>query len=882
MYGALRGLRGERALWVRPDLFAWPNDRLPGDEATFVLYAARSAGLELSRGIVLHSDSAYLLRRCEIPAEVAEQHRVLEWYSGLGLDDPVDVEDLLTQELAVGIAHPDGHVSDLTGIQTPLVLDAVFAAQARSRRFGVTHHSDGSGVFTLWAPTARSVEVLVWPPDAGPAPPVAEAMPYPAERHSDGSWVARVPDVADVRYLYRVDVYAPTTERFERNLVTDPYSVALTLGSARSVAADPADQRWRPDAWSRAPQPRLEHPVDAAIYELHVRDFSMADELVPEHLRGSYLAFDVDGYGRRHLRTLGAAGLNTVQLLPVFDSAAITDDKDARREPGDLSRFAADSPYQQRVVAKVKAIDGYNWGYDPFHWLAPEGSYASTNEAADGGHRMAELRTMIGAIHALGLRVTVDQVFNHTHAAGQWPASVLDKIVPGYYHRRDAEGGVYQTTCCDNIATEHAMAEQIMIDACVFWAREHKVDGFRFDLMGFHSRQTMERVRSALDTLTVERDGIDGRQVSMYGEGWDFGEVAGDRLFVQAAQGRLAGTGIATFTDRLRDAVRGGGAFDPDPRRQGFGSGAGTRDNGVRLANSLGDDTDLLQLGLAANLRAFTMVDHRGQRVSGVDVPYRGIPAAYAEEPDEVLSYVDAHDNETLWDALTMKLDPALPMAERVRHNTLALACATLAQTAVMWHAGSDLLRSKSLDRNSYNSGDWFNRLDWTGHDNGFGRGLPTASENGHVWRLLRRFLGRPEFKPAAEHVREAAAAAHDLLRLRNSTRLYRLGSAERIRSMVAFPVAGTGDAVPGCVAYLVDDPGPDAVCPHWRSVLTIFNGTPETVAQRMPGLGGDWQLSPVQQSGSDLVVRSSHCMTGDGLTFVVPARTVAAFVRPW
>ena len=158
---------------------------------------------------------------------------------------------------------------------------------------------------------------------------------------------------------------------------------------------------------------------------------------------------------------------------------------------------------------------------------------------------------------------------------------MLDRVVPGYYHRLDPNGAVYTSTCCQNVATEHAMAEKLMVDSVVTWARDYRVDGFRFDLMGHHSRANMLAVRAALDRLTLKRDGVDGRSVYVYGEGWNFGEVADDALFEQARQGNLGDTGIGTFSDRLRDAVRGGGPFDDDPRKQGFGSGESTDSNGV-------------------------------------------------------------------------------------------------------------------------------------------------------------------------------------------------------------------------------------------------------------------------------------------------------------
>ena len=259
---------------------------------------------------------------------------------------------------------------------------------------------------------------------------------------------------------------------------------------------------------------------------------------VPAAKRGTYLAFASNGDGRAHLRELEKAGLTTIHLLPTFDIASIQEDRALQETPDcDLASYAPDSDQQQACVTAVADADGFNWGYDPLHWTAPEGSYAVN---ADGGARVAEFRTMVGALHADGLQVVLDQVFNHTTASGQSPQSVLDRVVPGYYQRLNAIGNVETSTCCQNIATEHQMAQKAMVDSVVTWARDYKVDGFRFDLMGHHSVENMEAVRTALDTLTPKKDGVDGTKVYLYGEGWNFGEVAEQRA-VHAGHAGSAG-----------------------------------------------------------------------------------------------------------------------------------------------------------------------------------------------------------------------------------------------------------------------------------------------------------------------------------------------------
>ncbi len=364
--------------------------------------------------------------------------------------------------------------------------------------------------------------------------------------------------------------------------------MGLTLDSTHSVAVDLDDPAFRPSAWEGTPAPVVERSVDQTIYELHVRDFSISDETVPAERRGTYLAFaEKDSAGMTHLRELADAGVTTVHLLPTFDIASIPEDRAAQATTGDLTGFAPDSPEQQAAVAAVQAQDGFNWGYDPWHFSTPEGSYAVD---ADGGARVAEFRTMVGSLHGAGLQVVLDQVFNHTAASGQDAKSVLDKVVPGYYHRQNpTTGSVETSTCCQNVATEHAMAGKLMVDSVVTWAKDYRVDGFRFDLMGHHSKQNMLDVRAALDELTLAEDGVDGKSVYLYGEGWDFGEVAGNALFEQATQASSAArasgpspTGCATPCTAARPSTaprrsRRASARASRPTRTGSPPGRGSR-----------------------------------------------------------------------------------------------------------------------------------------------------------------------------------------------------------------------------------------------------------------------------------------------------------------
>lgn len=868
--GAQPDLKQAKAHWLGKDLLAVPPVAHP-ERSRWRLHWSETGSLAVDADDIGGSSAGLRVDPAGIPPKVLAKFPALKGYTALRLDHG-DARTILKGQLGLAQYDDAGRLLDATGVQIPGVLDDLYGGPAAGRSYGVTWRG-GAPTFALWAPTAQKVTLLVG------------SQRVPMRATDDGSWyVNGSRSWKNAQYRYEVTVFAPSTGKVETNVVTDPYSLALTTDSAYSVAVDLDDPAGVPSLWSRTPSPKLARAVDSTIYELHVRDFSISDSTVPAAHRGTYLAFADEGNGTKHLRKLAAAGLNTVHLLPTFDIASIPET--GQQTPAcDLKSFLPDSEQQQACVTAVAAKDGFNWGYDPYHWLAPEGSYAT---AKDGLARVAEFRTMVGGLHKSGLRVVLDQVYNHTPAAGQAPTSVLDKVVPGYYQRLNSTGGVETSTCCSNIATEHAMAEKIMVDSTVSWAKNYRVDGFRFDLMGHHSKANMLKVRAALDKLTLARDGVDGKKIYLYGEGWNFGEVANNALFVQATQGQLGGTGIGTFSDRLRDAVRGGGPFDEDPRVQGFGSGAASDPNGAPVngspedrAKRLAHDTDLVQLGLAGNLRAFSFKSaETGAVVRGDGVDYNGSPAGYADQPVEVITYVDAHDNETLWDSLTFKLPADLPMADRVRMNTLSLATTALAQTPSFWHAGADLLRSKSLDRNSYDSGDWFNTLDWTGADNGFGHGLPPKPDNEAKWSFMKPLLGDAALKPSAAEVATANDQAVDLLKLRFSTPLFRLGSADLINQKVSYPLSGTPAAVPGVVVMRIDDTVGPNVDPALKGALVVFNSTGAPVTQQIQALtNASLSLSPIQAAGSDPIVKQTTWTASTG-TVSVPARTVAVLVQ--
>ncbi|MGV9253040.1 pullulanase-type alpha-1,6-glucosidase [Streptomyces sp. NPDC003697] len=851
-------LTTSKAVWIDRDTVVWNGAE--GAASTQLLYS--HDGSIAVKDATLTSDDERWLRLAKTTLTDAQKARFphLKDYTAWSVDprDRDRVREALGGQIVASQRAANGAVLAATGVQTAGVLDDLYPGATRAELGPVFHH--GRPTLSVWAPTAQSVHVDL---DGHSVPMHRNAATGVWSVTGPASWKGKP-------YRYVVKVWAPSVREVVTNEVTDPYSVALTADSERSLVVDLNDRTLEPGGWSALRKPKAVPLKDAQIQELHIRDFSVADKTVPVKDQGTYLAFtDKNSDGSRHLRALAEAGTSYVHLLPAFDIATIPERKADQASPGcDLASFPADSDRQQECVAKTAAKDAYNWGYDPYHYTVPEGSYATD---PDGTARTVQFRRMVQALNQDGLRVVMDVVYNHTAASGQADTSVLDRIVPGYYQRLLADGSVANSTCCANTAPENAMMGKLVVDSVVTWAKEYKVDGFRFDLMGHHPKANILAVRKALDALTLEKDGVDGKQIILYGEGWNFGEVADDARFAQATQKNMAGTGIATFSDRARDAVRGGGPFDADPGVQGFASGLYTDPNtsdanGTRAEQKarLLHYQDLIKVGLTGNLARYRFTASDGREVTGADIDYNGAPAGYADAPGDALAYVDAHDNESLFDALTYKLPKDTPADDRARMQVLAMATAALSQGPALSQAGTDLLRSKSLDRNSFDSGDWFNAIHWDCRDgNGFGRGLPPAADNESKWPYARPLLA--SVRVGCPQIDGASSAYRDLLRIRGTEKAFSLGTAGQVQSRLSFPLSGK-DETPGVITMRLGD------------LVVVFNATPTRQEQRVGSLAGTHlRLHPVQASGADAVVKTSSYDAKSG-TFTVPARTVAVF----
>ncbi|MFD3381196.1 MULTISPECIES: pullulanase-type alpha-1,6-glucosidase [unclassified Streptomyces] len=860
-------LTTSKAVWIDRDTVAWNGNEAA---ASTQLLSSRNGSIKVKDGALTSDDERWLrLDRAALTDAQKAKFPHLKDYQAWSVDprDRDRVREALRGQLVASQRAANGAVLAATGVQIAGVLDDLYGGATKAD-LGPTFDK-GRPTLSVWAPTAQDVKLEIG--DRGASP---KTVPMKRD-NATGVWSVTGPKSwQNKAYRYVVKVWAPSVREVVTNKVTDPYSVALAADSERSLVVDLGAKSLAPSGWSGLRKPKAVPLKDAQIQELHIRDFSVDDKTVPAKDKGTYLAFtDKDSAGSRHLKKLAESGTSYVHLLPAFDIATIPEKKaDQATADCDLSSYAADSEKQQECVAKAAAKDAYNWGYDPYHFTVPEGSYATD---PDGTDRTVEFRRMVKSLNEDGLRVVMDVVYNHTTASGQADTSVLDKVVPGYYQRLLADGSVATSTCCANTAPENAMMGKLVVDSIVTWAREYKVDGFRFDLMGHHPKANILAVRKALDALTLAKDGVDGKKIILYGEGWNFGEIADDARFVQATQKNMAGTGIATFSDRARDAVRGGGPFDEDPGVQGFASGLYTDPNSSDGNGTSAEQKarllhyqDLIKVGLSGNLAEYAFTDTAGKEVKGSEVDYNGAPAGYADAPGDALAYVDAHDNESLFDALAFKLPKGTSGADRARMQVLAMATAALSQGPALSQAGTDLLRSKSLDRNSYDSGDWFNAIHWDCRDgNGFGRGLPMAADNESKWPYAKPLLTSAGLKVGCPQIEGASAAYQDLLKIRTSERVFGLGTAEQVQSKLSFPLSGK-DETPGVITMELGD------------LVVVFNATPERQEQRIASLAGTaYALHPVQRTGADSTVKSSSYDPESG-SFAVPGRSVAVFTR--
>ena len=501
--------------------------------------------------------------------------------------------------------------------------------------------------FKLWAPMASAVELVLALPGRGEEG-FENAQIIPMQVYKNGVWAHEVMgDINAYRYLFAV------TNNGVRKTSVDPYAKAVGVNGTIGVVLNLAQTD--PVGWVRGGmRTNPQSPLDAVIYETHVKDFS-------SHLSsgiknaGRFLGFTEHGTrtpcgqktGIDHLLELG---ITHVHLLPSFDF------------------FSLDE--------SIIPNPNFNWGYDPLNYNVPEGTYATC--PFDPSVRIKEFKEMVMASHKAGLGVVMDVVYNHT--GGPAESHCFNLAVPHFYYRMTDDGQFSNGSGCGNeIADEHAMVRKYIVDSVKFWVEEYNVSGFRFDLMGLHHVDTMNEIRRALDKIDPN--------IIMYGEGWTGGRStlpAHNAALKQNA--RMVSERIGFFSDDIRDGIKGSVFIETDP---GWVSGAFDRKNEVMF-------------GMVA------AVHHR--QVSSIGLANSS--GFWAKAPTQHVTYASSHDNLTLWDKLTSSC-PWATEEDLLAMNRMAAAIVLTSQGTPFIHAAEDIARTKFGDENSYKSSDSINQIRW-------------------------------------------------------------------------------------------------------------------------------------------------------------------------
>ncbi len=504
-------------------------------------------------------------------------------------------------------------------------------------------YSPQSCKFRVWAPAADQVKLLLY--DNG-----SEGGAYQTHdlsRSENGTWALKTDENLKGKfYTFQIrmgDKWLPETPGI--------WVKATGINGKRAAIIDLAETN--PAGWEDDVRPPLKNFTDIVLYEVHMRDFSIAPNSGIKH-KGKFLAFTEHGTknaageatGIDHLKELG---ITHVHLLPSFDFASIDETKLNQNK--------------------------YNWGYDPLNYNVPEGSY-STNPK-DPTCRIREYKQMVQALHKAGIRVVMDVVYNHT-AVGK--NSHFDLLAPGYFYRMNADSTWSNASGCGNeTASERAMMHKFMVESVVYWATEYHIDGFRFDLMGIHDIETMNDIRAALDKVD--------KTIFVYGEGWTAAAspLAESKRAVKKNAKQL--DNIAVFSDDIRDALTGSWMH---PQIPGFVSGTDSLEESVKFGV------------VGATKHA--------------DINYAKLlysKAPYVNNPTQIINYVSCHDDKCLVDKLNASKPEGASDEELVRFNKLAQTVVFTSQGVPFIYAGEELYRTKKGIHNTFQSPDSINRIDW-------------------------------------------------------------------------------------------------------------------------------------------------------------------------
>ena len=514
-------------------------------------------------------------------------------------------------------------------------------------KLGLDYHKDHSQL-ALWAPSAKNVSVYLYPYYNSDLTNYSRKIDL--QRQANGVWQTKLNgDQAGNYYVYAITLFENGKE--VTNLVADPYSSASSPNSEKSYIYDETALDKRVIGWDQDKYVPLKNNVDAVIYELHVRDYTIDQSSgIESSLKGKFLGLAQDNSHTTSGVATGLAnikelGVTHVQLLPVYDYGT-----------GDETSMNNVYPW-------------YNWGYDPVLYSNIEGSYA-TNPV--GTLRQEELKTLITTLHRNNLGVIKDVVFNHTFQTGNAQFSIFDKIVPFYFYRV-SDDGVYSngSYCGNEVATEKPMVRKFIVDSIRNDVSNYHVDGFRFDLMGLIDTQTMLAIQQAVKAINPS--------ALIIGEGWNMPSTyPSSERFIQA---NTQGTGIAAFNDGIRDNLRG----------DVFNSSAS---------------------GFVQGSVPYNGIERLKQLIKGA-VTGRDAAPIPVFSPNETVNYVSVHDNATLIDKISSGA-PKSDYEQKLQMDALAFGAIATSQGILLLDEGQEFGRTKHGNENSYASNDpTINPIQW-------------------------------------------------------------------------------------------------------------------------------------------------------------------------
>lgn len=631
---------------------------------------------------------------------------------------------------------------------TMLMTLATVSIQSQDFRFNEVAYTPEATTFSLFAPNdAKKVIVRIYQEGLGGKPLKTVKM----KRTGHELWGATVKGDLMGRF-YTFDM--------GKGECPGVFAKAVGVNGQRGAIIDM--QATNPAQWERDQRPVVKSPADLVVYEMHHRDFSIAREDAKHP--GKFLALS-ESWAIDHLKQLG---VNAIHILPSYDYGSVDE---TRIDPDLYYEHAYKSLPKGVIPAKADFSPQYNWGYDPVNYNVPEGGYSS--DPYDPEVRIREFKQMVKALHDAGIRVILDVVYNHTYDIEH---SNFQRTYPDYFYRKTAQGEYSNGSGCGNeTASDRPMMRKFMIESVKYWIREYHIDGFRFDLMGCHDIETMNEIRKAVDEIDPS--------IFIYGEGWSAGTCAypQEKLGMKANIAQM--TGIAAFSDEIRDALRGPFSDDTKPAWLAYS----TLDKAEAETA-----TESLKFGIVGAI-AHPQVDMN-------KVNYSKTP--WALEPTQMMSYVSCHDDMCLTDRLRASI-PGITEQELIRLDLLAQTAVFTSQGVPFMLSGEELLRTKHGVHNSFESPDSVNHLDWS-----------NKTRYPQVFDYYKNLIALRKHHPA-----------------------FRLGSADLVRKHLEFL-----DAPQGTVAFRLKDyagregqrVGASAGI-DWHNIIVILNANKSATEVTIP-----------------------------------------------